>query len=427
MLIGELLAELERCNEDAQKQKIEEMNEIINGMNKEEFRSVFTVELFNRIDQMIEEKKLTLENAILLTKNIGYHNVIVNLFQFDFNMSSLRFRIEKMIAEEEKKKEGENEKLLVGLCECYFILSFNFTSEMLSICVPCLLKAALNKEESEEARKEVEMALLALSSMGVRRIAEQELYFQEIKEIIQYHQEHRNLTRLAYQSAMQFLMFRIFYERSLEEVFMNELHFVREAARELDELTKCVDWERKEGENEIRRKDTKEELIILRWIRTLIRYFSNCTMWKEEFAGLINSIVQLFRAAKDNHREIGSQCVNILRRAVEYRTVGVDGLLKGGAVEAVLEEIQRQTVDDGMLFDCLQFFLNISRRLKEKEKDEKEEDERKEMKRKVFEKLEEEGYEDTITIIHEMFDFQNGKKNYNGKISLDISDYFVNA
>ncbi|KAH7819689.1 uncharacterized protein MONOS_17934 [Monocercomonoides exilis] len=70
-----------------------------------------------------------------------------------------------MIAEEEEKKEKEkrNEKLLVDLCECYLFLSCGFTHELLSVCSPCLLKAASVKEESEENQKDVEMALLALS------------------------------------------------------------------------------------------------------------------------------------------------------------------------------------------------------------------------------------------------------------------------
>ncbi|KAH7818384.1 uncharacterized protein MONOS_8091 [Monocercomonoides exilis] len=75
------------------------------------------------------------------------------------------------------------------------------------------LLVALSKEENEEAQKEVEMALLVLGNAGYQEI-EQELFLTEIKEIIKYHQVHRNLTQLAYQSAWQFLMNEFEYEEA---------------------------------------------------------------------------------------------------------------------------------------------------------------------------------------------------------------------
>eukprot|EP00770_Monocercomonoides_exilis_P000423 MONOS_420.1-p1 / transcript=MONOS_420.1 / gene=MONOS_420 / organism=Monocercomonoides_exilis_PA203 / gene_product=unspecified product / transcript_product=unspecified product / location=Mono_scaffold00007:27207-27823(-) / protein_length=132 / sequence_SO=supercontig / SO=protein_coding / is_pseudo=false len=108
-----LLHELEYCSEDEQKQKITEFNGLLDEMG--------TKEIF-----------------------------------------------EKMIIDENEKKEGKNEKLLVDLCECYLLFySGVFSSKMLSLCVPCLLKFALKKEEREKVQKEVEMALLALSCIDV--------------------------------------------------------------------------------------------------------------------------------------------------------------------------------------------------------------------------------------------------------------------
>eukprot|EP00770_Monocercomonoides_exilis_P006194 MONOS_6164.1-p1 / transcript=MONOS_6164.1 / gene=MONOS_6164 / organism=Monocercomonoides_exilis_PA203 / gene_product=unspecified product / transcript_product=unspecified product / location=Mono_scaffold00190:82399-83137(-) / protein_length=199 / sequence_SO=supercontig / SO=protein_coding / is_pseudo=false len=152
-----------------------------------------------------------------------------------------------MIDDENKKKEEKNEKLLVDLCELY-IMAYELAipGSMLFICLPCLLAAALNEEESEEAQKDVEMALFALSNIGKYDEVERESYLIEIAEIIEYHQEHHNLTQLAYQCAWQFLVNRFYNDKSLEGVIANELHFAREAARELEELSKCVDWKRKE-------------------------------------------------------------------------------------------------------------------------------------------------------------------------------------
>ncbi|KAH7815548.1 uncharacterized protein MONOS_18318 [Monocercomonoides exilis] len=105
------------------------------------------------------------------------------------------------------------------------------SSKLDSICVPCLLKVASKKEESEETQKEVEIALLALSNtkyFGMKR----EMYLNKIKAIIEYHQEHHNLTRLAYQSTWQFLVARLECDKSLGDAIINALHFTREAARE---------------------------------------------------------------------------------------------------------------------------------------------------------------------------------------------------
>ncbi|KAH7826338.1 uncharacterized protein MONOS_13600 [Monocercomonoides exilis] len=63
---------LEECDEDEQMQKIEEMNGLIDEMNGEEMRFAFTTELFSKILKMIEAKKLSWGNAILLLKQVGY-------------------------------------------------------------------------------------------------------------------------------------------------------------------------------------------------------------------------------------------------------------------------------------------------------------------------------------------------------------------
>ncbi|KAH7832691.1 uncharacterized protein MONOS_15929 [Monocercomonoides exilis] len=207
----EFLSDLEDCDDNEQKQKIHIMNEVIDKMNRKEFISVFTKMIFNQMNKIVEENKMSIDNTILLLKQIGYCNMMKSFWNYGFEHSSLNERFEKMIIDEnEKKKDEKNEKLLVNLCECYVMLRFNFIpEELLSICVSCILKVALNKEENEKAQKEVEMALLALSNMGYCSLR-QNLFLHEIKEIILHHQEHRNLTRLAYQSVWDFLIDRFF-------------------------------------------------------------------------------------------------------------------------------------------------------------------------------------------------------------------------
>ncbi|KAH7827149.1 uncharacterized protein MONOS_17358 [Monocercomonoides exilis] len=324
-----------------------------------------------------------------------------------------------MIFEEEEKKERTNEKLLIDLCECYLLLNGCASSELISICVPCLLEAALKKDESEETRKEKEIALLALSHIDRHYCLRQELYLKEITEIIKNHQEHRNLTQLAYQSAWSYLICRSYYCKSLEDVVVNELHFIRESIRELEELWKSVDWKRKEEVN-----GRIEVMIIRRWLNEVYDFFDSSMLWNEEFAGLIGSIVQVFRAAKGNNGVICNLCIYSLRNASEKRVVRVEDLLKSGAIDAVLDEMQRPKLYDNIAYECFQFFMNVSKKLKEKTDNKMEEVKRKATKMETFEKLEEEGYEDTIACFHKIFEFIN--KKYYDDLSLSISDYLVN-
>ncbi|KAH7828829.1 uncharacterized protein MONOS_6165 [Monocercomonoides exilis] len=327
-----------------------------------------------------------------------------------------------MIIDEKEKKEGKNEKLLVDLCECLFLLAGMFSSELFSICVPCLLKFALKKDEEEEIIKEVEVALLALSNI-VFGEGTKELYLNEIKEIILHHQEHQNLTRLAYQSAWDFLIFRLDNDESLNEVIANELHFGRESTKELEVLTRNVDWKKKE--EEMSKEEANEVLLITGWMKTIKSYFDSCKLWNEEYVELIGSVVQIYRTAKDNYEEIRYWCVFSLRNAAGNGFVPVDELLKSGAVDCVLEDIRKPRLNHEITYHSLTFFENISRRLKREKLEKMEEAKRKELKRKVLEKIEEEGYEDIITSFHGTFCLLS-RKHY-PLLSLDVSVYFVNV
>ncbi|KAH7822115.1 uncharacterized protein MONOS_18638 [Monocercomonoides exilis] len=355
---------------------------------------------------------------------MGYCNALLNIKYFGFLYSSLKRRFREMIDDEEKKKEKRNEKLLTELCECYLLLNIGASSQLISVCVPCLLKAALKKDENEEAQKEVEMALLALSCIFSHYKIEKDLYLNEMKEIIQYHEKRHNLTRLAYQSAWQFLIILSFSTNYMFDVIVDEMNFVGEAKRELEELAKCVDWKR-EKEEKIKGKGRKEELVFQRWLQMFESFFVACNLWNKECSGLIESIVQVFLVSRDNHSEICILCVNLFETAAENRAVKLDALLKSGAIDAVFEEFLRPASNERMAFEFIYFFQLISMRLKEEKDDEMEEAKRKELKRKIFEKMEEEGYEDIITTFYEIIDFLN--KKYFSELSLRISDYLVNS
>eukprot|EP00770_Monocercomonoides_exilis_P007648 MONOS_7609.1-p1 / transcript=MONOS_7609.1 / gene=MONOS_7609 / organism=Monocercomonoides_exilis_PA203 / gene_product=unspecified product / transcript_product=unspecified product / location=Mono_scaffold00264:49375-51467(+) / protein_length=468 / sequence_SO=supercontig / SO=protein_coding / is_pseudo=false len=418
---SKLFYELECCREGEQMQKIEEMNELVEEMDEEEFKIILTKKQQKKLHQMVEEEIITWGDAIVLLKHICCIRELKSVNAYPNSEFSLSETMREMINDEnEKNKEEKNEKFLTDLCESYVFLNAEYDSdESRSICAPCLLKVALKKEEDKETQKEVEIALLALINYAYY-FAEEKLYLNEIKEIIQHHQKHRNLTQRSYQLGWELLIIRFLYERNLEDIIVNELHFVREARRVLEELIKCMDWKRKKEEG----REAKEEIIIRRWLDEIYDFIDSCELWNEECSGLISSVVQVFRASRDNYEDISSLCLVLLRRASEKRVVKVEELEKRGVIGLLLEEMKQSTFDEDFLGDILIFFLNISRRLErnsdeetkdeengekeEKEDYEAEETKRKMLKRQLFERMEEEGFEDIIaSLFGEIYYFVN--------------------
>eukprot|EP00770_Monocercomonoides_exilis_P009104 MONOS_9058.1-p1 / transcript=MONOS_9058.1 / gene=MONOS_9058 / organism=Monocercomonoides_exilis_PA203 / gene_product=unspecified product / transcript_product=unspecified product / location=Mono_scaffold00360:57153-58472(-) / protein_length=408 / sequence_SO=supercontig / SO=protein_coding / is_pseudo=false len=385
-------------------------------MSGEELCSVFTNGQLDRLNDMLEERKISLENAIPLLKHMGYCKVLKGALNDKFAESSLGKRLQKMIVKEKKKK---NEKLLVDLCECYFLLNryYDYFSEaLLSICVPCLLKVALNKEERKENQKEVEMALLAMSNIGRMTKVKKELFLNELKEIILNHQERNNLTRLAHHSAWRFLIERFYKDQSLKKAIENELRFVREATRELEELSKSVNWNRKG-------KEAKEEVALKRWIDTMHFYITRFHNQNEEYTKLAKSIVGVCREAKFNHRYIYNTCCSIFRFVIFQMQKSTFCLLGEEIVYFLLEEMHQPTIEKDFLpynarvFYLLSRALSVKYRKKNglmtfllfawnwlngKAKEENEKEKQKEtLYRELREKMEEEGYEDCIVSFYE--------------------------
>ncbi|KAH7827983.1 uncharacterized protein MONOS_18579 [Monocercomonoides exilis] len=412
----ELFSNLKKSAKIMQLQKIQQINELTNKMNVDEFCSVFSTDLFNEIEQMIKRMKLPKENAVVLLKNMGYYKTINRLDGDEFVCLPLVRSFDLMVFNENDKIEDKNEKLLVDLCECYMFINKRYPTGMLLVCVPCLLKAALNKEENEEAQKEVEMALLALRNVYLWDDLKKEIYLNEIKEIVQYHQEHHNLTHLAYQSAWEFLINRLFFDRKLEEVIVNELHLIQESTRELDKLMEYVDWkEKRKG------KGGEEDKVIISWLAVLDIYFSSCKIRNDEYVKLFNSISRIFQTANTNHLEICNRCIILFRSVAKSRAVEVDELLKSKVIDVMLEEIARLDALNFLIERYLSFFKELIDRLKSKMEC-MEEAKRKETVRKVVGKMEEEGYEDCIIglsqcmIVGEFDDFY---------LIDNLDDYFV--
>ncbi|KAH7825978.1 uncharacterized protein MONOS_4550 [Monocercomonoides exilis] len=288
------------------------------------------------------------------------------------------------------------------------------------MCIPCLLEVAAREGNGEEVQKEAEMALLALSNIFYHVKICEVLYWKEITRIIRFHQEHHNLTLLAYQSA--WLIFT--FGNDNRKLFINiarNLDFANEATKELEELERVV--ERKKAEEKT--GGMNEICIFKRWLTTAYHYFSLDTHYEANNLQYIACVVRLCSSIAKNQRDTRQLCLNVLMQMREKEDIDADDLVKGGVVDFCLKEFYQSDVENSQIRKYLLFLVRITKSLKEKKRDEMEEAKRKELKRKVFEKMEEEGYEDNIASFCEMFYFLNGT--FQRVLSSNVSDYFVNA
>ncbi|KAH7825724.1 uncharacterized protein MONOS_17423 [Monocercomonoides exilis] len=417
---SKLFSELEDCNEDEQKVKIEEMNGLMNEMEEDEFFSVFNKQLFDRMNILIDKKKIATKDSVLMLKHIGYRKELKSIWMCNFENSLLCERIEKMIVDEDMKKEENDEKLHIDACECYLFLNNTFSNEHLSICIPCLLKVASDKEKNKEALKEVEMALLALSGISDNHIICHELYLNEIAEILIYHQHHSNLTRLAYQSAWRFLLNRLVDDESSEEIIVSKLHFIDEATKELEELAKNVSGKRNEEER--RRQEMIEYDIIKRWIIVFDHLFMNFKSWNVEYAGLVRCLAGLIKPLRDNKQETSNLLIYLFYVIAQDQIVSVDELQKEGVIDQILEEINQKTINKTAVRNCLKIFSEISRGLKGELDNETKKAERNFIKMKIIEKMEEKGFEDIIMSLNDITQNTDGR---NFELPFNYIDYFV--
>ncbi|KAH7818504.1 uncharacterized protein MONOS_7726 [Monocercomonoides exilis] len=268
------------------------------------------------------------------------------------------------------------------------------------------------------------MVLLALGNAGYQKVPK-ELYLNEIKEIIKYHQEHRNLTSPAYQSAWKFLMYRVIYDNALERIIVNELHFAREAARELEVLRECVDWKRKE--EEIEEEERKDIMMIERWLDDIFCFLLCYKSHDEEFVGLFGCIIRICREARDAHKEIVLRCCIYFEGLVNDQSIFtvVYDLLKGGAVDFFLEEIKNSSFKNYMAYHFLNFFSKLRKILGKNGMEGNDCEEWMKLKRMMFDKMEEEGYEDIAASFYKRLSDLDDEFGYD--LSLNISDYFVNV
>ncbi|KAH7823466.1 uncharacterized protein MONOS_17606 [Monocercomonoides exilis] len=396
------------------------MNKLFEEMDCKEIHSEITSAVSFEISKMINEQKISLESAVSLLKQIGYRNLLKNIYIEKFASSLVNPVLTTMILNEIKRKEANNEKLLVDLCECYLGLQHYYFIEenVLSTCISCLLKEALNKDESMKTQKEVEMALLSLSGIDASTKIKRKHYFEEITEIIEYHQEHHNLTHLAYQSAWMFLIDRLICEKEFGGTVVNKLHFAREAVKELDYLKGCVDWKKRE-KSFIK---AKEMWIIQRWNAVLRKCFNYLQFYDGVDATFVACIINVCEAAKKKYIDMFYEYLSLLKRMDNIKSM--DCLLRGGAVDYFLVNIFQSTFDRELTKFSLNFFSILSKRLNKKKKNENDqsrfgefvkivsfawnllsgnsekgsENAKRELaiKMTIFEKLEEEGFEDAI-------------------------------
>ncbi|KAH7819150.1 uncharacterized protein MONOS_3282 [Monocercomonoides exilis] len=252
------------------------------------------------------------------------------------------------------------------------------------------MKVAINKEESEETQKEVEEALLALSSIGHFVYVHKGCYLNEITNIIKYHQEHNNLTRLAYQSAWGFFINRFFCEREIEEVILNEIHFMREATQELENLEHLVDWAVKE-KNE---REWKNVLIIKRWMKTLHIFYKVNNGRLEENPGLFRCISRISKEVNGFQSDIVLKNIIVMKDMATMGKMNIDDFLRAGAVDFIASGIDQLALKSDVFKFCLFLFSEYKKKLIIIKNSGNDENRWKMLNRALIEKLEEGGFFD---------------------------------
>ncbi|KAH7823659.1 uncharacterized protein MONOS_14239 [Monocercomonoides exilis] len=185
---------------------------------------------------------------------------------------------------------------------------------------------------------------------------------------------------------------------------MNELHLFREAARELGELTKCVNLKREEKREEIRRMN-EAETIMMKWIKTVEAFYLHLRSWKEEYAELISYLAKLAKAMRESERDIYKSLTSAFELISTWKIFRIDAMMKCGVVDLVQDEIQQNTSDDMMTYDCMMSYRVLSRRLRENDDKGYNEVGWVETKREVLQKMEEIGCEDIITCFQKIYTF----------------------
>ncbi|KAH7819656.1 uncharacterized protein MONOS_17929 [Monocercomonoides exilis] len=332
----------EFINESSGKLRVERFFELISGLRN-----------FNNTDQKVIIKELELVMKAM-DKNELEGALTVGVFEL-------------MIFEEMSKKEGKSERLLIDLCECYYLLSDdNINEKMAPSITSCLLKVASNEERSINIQKEVEMALLALSEGSRGTLVKGSQPLEEMIDIIYHHNDHRNLTQLAFQSAWRFMINNWHRNSNSQIVVVASMIFLTVVKRELKELIKCVDWKREDEGREKIRSEPKATQMIIRWLDVLGNFFIMCDKWDDDFNEVVRFVVELFRTARDNEQEISEMCTHALKMLARSKNSSVDIFEKCGVSEMISQEINCRDSNDKITENCTVILLLISAKSKDK-------------------------------------------------------------
>ncbi|KAH7823792.1 uncharacterized protein MONOS_1873 [Monocercomonoides exilis] len=248
---------------------------------------------------------------------------------------------------------------MIDLCECFLALFEGIpdaSKDTVAVSVRCVMKAAMSKEKDEKTQKEVEMALLALSNAKYFDCDNRVQFLDESVEIIKYHQEHHNLTRLAYQSAWCSIVNQASNDEKMGKTVENELNFCKEAERELDELLRCVNWRKNEKEID----ENFEVRLMKRWLRIINAYFFNNTLRGDEVLRLIACVVRLCQTVKNSSKTAFGSGMFIFQKIIRSCLGNVDFLLRRGAMDYLFQELIQPTFRCDTFGKCMQFFSELS-------------------------------------------------------------------
>ncbi|KAH7831737.1 uncharacterized protein MONOS_514 [Monocercomonoides exilis] len=352
-----MLFQLGNLRDAERRQKIREMAGLVGGMSKKELGMVSKKEVFDEIEKMVGEKKISFEEVVPLMKQIGCWRMLNDKKNPNFYSSALCKRFELAIGEEEKKTEGKNEKWLSELCEVFF---------------------SLHGHHYCRSAKKAEYAFLALKFMRIYAWMEARICVDGLSGIIRRHEEHGNLTDVTCQTAWDLLVLQLKRkEAGLEDVIEGELHFAEETASELEELMGYVNWTEMEKEKEKKKRKKRKE--------------GKCV-------GLVGCVVQLDRTTKFCEEDMFLNYIEKVEFLMRLESVLIAVLVGGGAVDIDLEGLSQPTLEYLATEHCLGFVSKMLKKLRERTNSDEES-----TRRWACEKLESEGCEEMILCFMKSF------------------------
>ncbi|KAH7819134.1 uncharacterized protein MONOS_3298 [Monocercomonoides exilis] len=187
------------------------------------------------------------------------------------------------------------------------------------------------------------------------------------------------------------------------------MYFVTEAAKELEELSYCVDWMKKgkrmmaneeeeydDDDDDDERKEEEKISVIKRWLMTIYIFLFFFQLSDADVLMLTSSVASLNRKARVSRISVSKECLSLYISAVDAKEHVAFELMRIGAGAVLVGELQKPTLYEPMERLCLKLLKQLLRGFCVRVENEEARRKSKMLQREMCVMMEEEGFDDTI-------------------------------